>query len=85
MKKFTAKHRILHWIIAISMLVLLATGFLRMYWMGRKTITAAINKELTTKNLQLPEESIRAIAKSIINPMFEWHVYFAYILVFATS
>jgi Ni,Fe-hydrogenase I cytochrome b subunit len=83
MKKFTAKHRILHWIIAISMLVLLATGFLRMYWMGRKTITAAINKELTTKNLQLPEESIRAIAKSIINPMFEWHVYFAYILVFA--
>lgn len=83
MKKFTATHRIIHWVIAISMFVLLATGFLRMYWMGRKTISAAINNELTAKGLALPEESVRAIAKSIINPMFEWHVNFAYVLVFA--
>ena len=83
MKKFTATHRILHWIIAISMIVLLATGFLRMYWMGRKTISAAINNEVTAKGLQMPEESVRAIAKAIINPMFEWHINFAYVLVFA--
>lgn len=83
MKKFTATHRIIHWVIAISMFVLLATGFLRMYWMGRKTISAAINNEATAKGIQLPEESVRAIAKSIINPMFEWHINFAYVLVFA--
>ena len=82
MKKFTASHRLLHWIIALSMFVLFATGFLRMYWMGRKTISAAINNEVTAKGLQMPEESVRAIAKSIINPMFEWHINFAYILDF---
>ena len=83
MKKFTASHRLLHWIIALSMFVLFATGFLRMYWMGRKTISAAINNEVTAKGLQMPEESVRAIAKTIINPMFEWHINFAYVLVFA--
>ena len=83
MKKFTPTHRIIHWIIATSMFVLLATGFLRMYWMGRKTISAAITNELTPKGIHLQDESLRAIAKSIINPMFEWHVNFAYILVFA--
>ena len=47
MKKFTTLHRLIHWLIAVSMLVLFATGFLRMYWMSKKTITAAISAELT--------------------------------------
>ena len=53
MKKYTATHRIIHWVIAISMFVLLATGFLRMYWMGRKTISAAINNELRVEAQRL--------------------------------
>ena len=34
-KKFTAFHRLLHWIMAIAMPVLFITGFLRMYWMSK--------------------------------------------------
>lgn len=83
MKKFTTLHRFIHWLIAVSMLVLFATGFLRMYWMSKKTITAAISAELTKNNVQLPQESVVGIAKSIINPMFDWHINFAYVLVFA--
>ncbi len=83
MKKFTTLHRIIHWLIAVSMLVLFATGFLRMYWMSKKTITAAISAELTKNNIQLPKENVVNIAKSIINPMFDWHINFAYVLVLA--
>ncbi len=54
-----------------------------MYWMGEKPFLLLSINELTAKGLALPEESVRAIAKSIINPMFEWHVNFAYDLVFA--
>ena len=64
------------------MFVLLATGFLRMHWMGRKTISLPSIMNLPLKVCLLPEESVRAIAKSIINPMFEWHFNFAYVLVF---
>ena len=83
MKKFTTLHRLIHWLIAVSMLVLFATGFLRMYWMSKKTITAAISAELSKNNVQVPQESVVGIAKSIINPMFDWHINFAYVLVFA--
>jgi len=31
-QKFTAFHRLLHWIMAIAMPILFITGFLRMYW-----------------------------------------------------
>ena len=83
MKKFTKLHRIIHWAIAAVMSVLFITGFLRMYWMSRKTISAAVSEGLAKENLKLPDESLRAIAKSIINPMFDWHINFAYVLVFA--
>lgn len=36
--QFTATHRILHWSVALLMSVLFITGFLRMYWMSKKTI-----------------------------------------------
>ncbi|MBW8360897.1 MAG: cytochrome b/b6 domain-containing protein [Kaistella sp.] len=81
MRKFTQLHRILHWIIAAAMFVLFMTGFLRMFWMSKKTISTAVNSELNAQQLQLPQESVLMIAKNIINPMFEWHINFAYVLV----
>ena len=83
MKKFTKLHRVIHWAIATAMLVLFTTGFLRMFWMSRKTITAAVSNELTAQNIQLSDGSLRQIAKSIIEPMFQWHIIFAYILIAA--
>jgi cytochrome b561 len=79
MKTYTALHRLLHWVFALGMLVTFATGFLKMYWMGKKAISAAVAKD----NLNLDKQSLRTISHSLQEPMFQWHVYFAYIITFA--
>ena len=83
MKKYSAPHRMIHFVIGVSMVVLFVTGYFRMYWMGRKQISEAVSNEMTAKGIEITKESLGAISKAIINPMFEWHVYFAYIAAFA--
>ncbi|QBO58910.1 cytochrome b/b6 domain-containing protein [Chryseobacterium salivictor] len=83
MKTYTVLHRVLHWIFAVVMLVLFTTGFLRMYWMSKTVISDAVNKNLEIKNLNLDKQSLRTIVHSVQDPMFEWHVYAAYIITFA--
>lgn len=78
---FTVTHRILHWTIALLMFVLFITGFLRMYWMSKKTIIGAVEQNLP--DITLTKEQIMGIAKGIIKPMWEWHEYAAYVLAFA--
>lgn len=83
MKTYTVLHRVLHWVFAIVMLVLLTTGFLRMYWMSKTVISTAVNKNTAIQNLNLDKQSLRTIVHSVQDPMFEWHVYAAYIITFA--
>lgn len=79
--KFTAFHRILHWTIAHSMLILFLTGFLRMKWMNKKHIVASI--EAKTLQMPLSSETMASIAKSIRAPMWEWHELFSKIMIAA--
>lgn len=83
MKKYTVLHRLLHWVFALSFLVLFATGFLRMYWMSKTVISTAVNKNAEIQSLNLDKQSLRAIVRSIQDPMFQWHIYAAYIITFA--
>lgn len=83
MKKYTALHRLLHWVLALGMTVLFATGFLRLYWMGKKSITAAVNNDANIQSLNLDKQSLRTISHALQDPMFQWHVYAAYIVTFA--
>lgn len=83
MKTYTVLHRILHWVFAVVMLVLFTTGFLRLYWMSKTVISDAVNKNVEIKNLNLDTQSLRTIVHSVQDPMFEWHVYAAYIITFA--
>src|SRR5690554_6532356 len=78
-RKFTPLHRLLHWTIAVAMIVLFATGFLRMYWMNKHKMVDVI----ASKTQALPKEEMIEIAKAIRAPMWEWHVFFAYLMVFA--
>lgn len=78
-RKFTSIHRLLHWIIAVAMIVLFGTGFLRMYWMNKHKMVDII----ASKTQALPKEEMTEIAKAIRAPMFEWHVIFAYVMVAA--
>ncbi|AZI32000.1 cytochrome b/b6 domain-containing protein [Kaistella carnis] len=83
MKTYTVLHRVLHWIFAIGILVLFTTGFLRMYWMSKTVISDAVNKNASIQALNLNKQSLRTIVHSVQGPMFEWHVYAAYIITLA--
>jgi cytochrome b561 len=83
MKTYTVLHRLLHWVFALGILVLLTTGFLRMYWMGKEAISEAVTKDLQIQALNLDQQSLGSIIHSILDPMFEWHVYSAYLITFA--
>jgi cytochrome b561 len=83
MKTYTVLHRVLHWVFAIVILVLFTTGFLRMYWMSKTVISDAVNKNADIQSLNLDKQSLRTIIHSVQDPMFEWHVYAAYIITFA--
>lgn len=78
--KFTGLHRILHWTMAFSMLVLLITGFLRMYWMGKKAFFSAVNSQ---QEIEMTKDQAMVIYKSIRNPMWQWHELFANIMILA--
>lgn len=77
--KFTPLHRFLHWLIAIAMSVLFFTGFLRMFWMNKHHMVSIIG----SKTQALPKEEMTEIAKAIREPMWEWHIIFAYVMIFA--
>lgn len=78
-KRYTRLHRILHWTIALSMTVLLITGFLRMNWMSRRTIVSAIEKG-TGPDSTLAKQQVTVIVKGIMKPMWQWHEYAAYLI-----
>ena len=83
MKTYTVLHRLLHWIFALGMLVLFTTGFLRIVWMSKAVISEAMNKNAQIQSLNLDKQSLRTIVHSIQDPMFQWHVYAAYVITFA--
>lgn len=83
MKTYTVLHRVLHWIFALGILVLFTTGFLRIVWMSKAVISEAMNKNAQVQSLNLDKQSLRTIVHSIQDPMFQWHVYAAYVITFA--
>ncbi|MCZ2357406.1 MAG: cytochrome b/b6 domain-containing protein [Bacteroidia bacterium] len=80
-QKFTALHRLLHWLIAMAMPILFITGFLRMYWMSGNSIVGAIQDNIP--NVELSREQMRNIVGSIREPMWEWHEIFAHVVIFS--
>jgi cytochrome b561 len=78
-QKFTIFHRSLHWIMALAMPVLFITGFLRMHWMNKNHIAGIIE----SKTSAIPKEQMIDIAKSILEPMWQWHEVFAHIMIFS--
>src|SRR5690606_6430749 len=76
-KIFTLLHRGLHWGTALLMTVLFITGFLRINLMGKKAILGAIEKNM--QGIDLTNEQTIVTVKSILDPMWQWHVYAAYV------
>lgn len=77
--KFTVLHRMLHWLMALAMSVLFITGFLRMYWMNKNHVIGIIE----SKTSAIPEAQLIDIAKSIREPMWQYHEIFAHVMIFS--
>lgn len=75
--RFTVLHRLLHWFLAGTMLVLFSTGFLRMTWMAKKTVVSTMESKLANSNLS--KDEMVSVAKSLLKPMWEYHEVAAYI------
>jgi len=61
---------------AIGMLVLFSTGFLRMEWMSKRAVLEAAERQ----NLEVTQDQVVALYKVLREPMWRWHVYAAYLV-----
>jgi len=80
-RTYTTIYRIMHWAIAICMLLLLLTIFLRLTWMNKNNVSDIIQDYLATTNVSLSEDETILLAKKIRKPMWDWHIYLGYALV----
>ncbi len=79
-KKFTPLYRIWHWLMALSVLGLLATVLLRKTFLSWRSNSEIIQTQLAQLGTEITAESAKVVAKAIRAPMWEWHYTFAIIL-----
>lgn len=73
--------RIMHWAIALCMLFMLLTIFLRLNWMNKNHMAGILLEQLNGLSIDLAEENAVKIAKQIRKPMWNWHIWIGYVLV----
>lgn len=71
----------MHWSIAICMMLLLFTIFLRLTWLNKNHVSDIIQNYLNSINISLTEDQSILLAKKIRKPMWDWHIYLGYALV----
>ncbi len=79
-KNYSAVYRIIHWSIAICMVLLLITIFLRLTWMNKNNVAEIIQNYLNTTDQSLTQDQLIVLAKKIRQPMWDWHLYLGYVL-----
>lgn len=79
-KHYSAVYRIMHWSIAICMILMLITIFLRLTWMNKNNVAEIIQNYLNTAGQSLTQDQLIVLAKKIRQPMWDWHIYLGYIL-----
>ena len=79
-RNYPAIYRIMHWAIAISMLLLLLTIFLRLTWMNRDNMAGIIQAFMSGTDQSLSQDQLIVLAKQIRKPMWDWHIYLGYVL-----
>lgn len=79
-RNYSAVYRIIHWSIAISMVLLLMTIFLRLTWMNKNNVAEIIQNYLKTTDQALTQDQLIVLAKKIRQPMWDWHIYLGYVL-----
>ncbi|MBB3698482.1 cytochrome b/b6 domain-containing protein [Flammeovirga yaeyamensis] len=78
---FSAPHRILHWLIAFTMLFITLTIFLRMNWMNKYLMSDIITEQLSNLDISITKKDSVKIAKVIRGQMWTWHIYAGYLMI----
>lgn len=80
-RNYSKVYRILHWLIAFTFLLLLLTIFLRKTWMEKNHVAGIIQAFLADNGYAaLSQDDAIVLAKQIRKPMWNWHIYFGYVL-----
>ena len=80
-RNYSKVYRILHWLIAITFILLLLTIFLRKTWMEKNHVAGIIQDFLADNgHTALSEDEAILLAKKIRKPMWNWHIYIGYVL-----
>ncbi|OIP85234.1 MAG: cytochrome B [Porphyromonadaceae bacterium CG2_30_38_12] len=80
-QNYSLIYRLLHWAIAITMILLAITIFLRMTWLNKNNIADIIGPYISATQQTLTHEQVITLAKQIRAPMWQWHIYLGYVLV----
>ncbi len=80
-RDYPVVYRIMHWAIALCMLFLLLTIFLRTTWMSRESMADIIQGYAAEKGIAMDNDMAGGLARRIREPMWNWHIYTGYVLV----
>lgn len=80
-KTFSRIYRIIHWAMAISFFLLLATIIMRLHWLNKHHVADIILPFLESKDLELSRKDAIVLAKQIRNPLWNWHMVIGYVLI----
>lgn len=79
-QSYSKIYRTMHWCLALTLILILLTVFLRMTWMNKDHMAAIIENFLTEKGTSnLSKEELIVLAKQIRKPMWDWHIYLGYV------
>lgn len=79
-ENYSSIYRIIHWAIAISMILIAVTIFLRLTWLNKDHVAGIISSYMVTTGQSLTQDQMILLAKKIRKPMWEWHIYLGYVL-----
>jgi len=77
---YSRTFRVIHFAIALAMLFLALTIFLRLTWLNKFDVAEIIDTYLSTSQLSLTSNELIVLAKQIRKPMWDWHIYTGYLL-----
>ncbi|MTG96920.1 MULTISPECIES: cytochrome b/b6 domain-containing protein [Myroides] len=79
-KVYSSFYRLIHWLIAITMLLLLLTIVLRMTWLNKANMSEIITSYAASNHIEMSKGEVVNLAREIREPMWIWHIYFGYTL-----
>ncbi|MBA4302589.1 MAG: cytochrome b [Sphingobacteriaceae bacterium] len=77
-RPFDRTFRLIHWLLAILMFLLLVTIFLRLTWLEKYSVAEIINAYAADQQIEINQDQAVTLAKKIRKPMWQWHIWLGY-------